>query len=215
MTNLLKDYVKDIYVANDGKEGLEQFVKTKPDIVITDINMPYIDGMQLSKMIKNSYKDMPVVLLTEFDKAENLKKAIMLGVDSFISKPIKDKEIIDLLEQIAQKLQNKIDSQTLKEMQQKQEKVDALLKFLKEIGHHWRQPLSAIMTIATGYELKKINNIYINEQEEIDDIAKIPDQIHKLTTMLEAVEKINLNEIDLDAIEKIIQISDPIYKPLS
>lgn len=209
--NLLKIHVKDIFTANDGKEGLEQFAKLKPDIVITDINMPNIDGLQMSKMIKNSFKDTPIVLLTEFDKPDYLKKAIMLGIDSFISKPMKDEELIDLLNSIAQKLQNKIDAQQLKEIRVHEEKVNALLKLLKEIGHHWRQPLSAIMTISTSYELKKSNNIYNSVEEEINDINKISEQTAKLSNMLLTVENIDFNTIKLEEIEKIIKISDPIY----
>jgi YesN/AraC family two-component response regulator len=209
--NLLKIHVKDIFTANDGKEGLEQFAKLKPDIVITDINMPNIDGLQMSKMIKNSFKDTPIVLLTEFDKPDYLKKAIMLGIDSFISKPMKDEELIDLLNSIAQKLQNKIDAQQLKEIRVHEEKVNALLTLLKEIGHHWRQPLSAIMTISTSYELKKSNNIYNSVEEEINDINKISEQTAKLSNMLLTVENIDFNTIKLEEIEKIIKISDPIY----
>jgi YesN/AraC family two-component response regulator len=211
MKNSLKPYVKEIYTANDGKEGLEQFVKIKPDIVITDINMPNIDGMQMSKMIKNSFKDTPIVLLTGFDEPENLKKAIILGIDSFVSKPVKEEELIDILKSIALKLQNKIDAEKLQQMQLQQEKVDAFLILLKEIGHHWRQPLSAIMTIATSYELKKIGNCYNSIEEEINDINKIPEQITKLSNMLLAVEEIDFNKIKLEEIDKIIQISDPLY----
>jgi YesN/AraC family two-component response regulator len=211
MHDLLQGYAKEVYTANDGKEGLEEFIKHKPDIVITDINMPNIDGMQMSKMIKNSFKSTPIVLLTEFDKPENLKKAIMLGIDSFVSKPVKDGELIDILESIALKLQNKLDAQKLKEMQLQGEKINALLDLLKEIGHHWRQPLSAMMTIATGYELKKTNNLYNSSEEEIQDIEKIIEQIEKLSNMLLAVEKIDFNTIKLDEIERIIKISDPLY----
>jgi YesN/AraC family two-component response regulator len=211
MKDLLQSYVKELYTATDGKEGLEQFIKNKPNIVITDINMPNIDGMQMSKMIKNSFKDTPIVLLTEFDKPDYLKKAIMLGIDSFVSKPVKDKELIDILETIALKLQNKIDAQKLKEMQLQQEKLNALLILIKEIGHHWRQPLSAILTLATGYELKKVNHLYNSSKEEIEDINKIVEQINKLSNMLLAVETIDFHSINLDEIEKIIKISDPLY----
>ncbi len=211
MKDLIQAYAKEVFTANDGKEGIEQFIKHKPDIVITDINMPNIDGMQMSKMIKNSFKDTPIVLLTQFDKSDYLKKAIMLGIDSFVSKPVKDEELIDILEAIALKLQNKIDAQKLKEMQLQQEKLNALLVLIKEIGHHWRQPLSAILSIATGYELKKTNHLYHSSEEEINDINKIVEQINKLSNMLLAVETIDFHSINLDEIETIIKISDPLY----
>ena len=209
--DLLKKYARDVFVAVDGKDGLEQFVKIKPDIVITDINMPNIDGMQMSKMIKNSYKDIPIVLLTEFDKTDNLKKAIILGIDSFLSKPIKDDDLIAMLESIAQKLQNKIDAKRLKEVELEQQKIEAMLRLIKEIGHHWRQPLSAILALSSGYEIKKLNNLYKSNEEEIADIHKISEQIKRLSTMLLSVEEIDFRNISLEEIEKIIHISDPLY----
>jgi len=211
MKNLLTNYAKEVYTATDGKDGLEQFVKFKPDIVITDINMPQIDGMQMSKMIKNSFKHIPIVLLTQFDETDNLKKAIMLGIDSFVSKPVKDEEMITLLESIASKLQNKLDAEKLKEIESQQDKMNAFLQLLKEIGHHWRQPLSAIMTISTAYELKKRHNLYTDMEEEISDINKISEHIAKLSDMLLSVERIDFKTIQLEEIEKVIHISDPLY----
>lgn len=67
------------------------------------------------------------------------------------------------------------------------------------------------MTIATSYELKKIGNCYNSIEEEINDINKIPEQITKLSNMLLAVEEIDFNKIKLEEIDKIIQISDPLY----
>ncbi len=208
---IILPYAKDVYTTVDGKDGIDQFLKLKPDIVITDINMPNIDGMQMSKMIKNRYPETPIILLTQFDKIENLKKAIYLGIDSFMSKPPKEDDLIKVLESIAIKLQHKLDAKKLKEIEANQEKVESLLVFLKEIGHHWRQPLSAVTTIATSYQLKKENNLYNSVQEEINDIARIPEKINKLNDMLLAVQNIDFNKIELHQLEKIIQISDPIY----
>jgi CheY-like chemotaxis protein len=53
MRDLLQDLVKEIYIANDGKEGITMVSKHKPDIIVSDINMPDIDGLQMSKIIKN------------------------------------------------------------------------------------------------------------------------------------------------------------------
>jgi K+-sensing histidine kinase KdpD len=135
----------------------------------------------------------------------------MLGIDSFVSKPVKDEEMITLLESIASKLQNKLDAEKLKEIESQQDKMNAFLQLLKEIGHHWRQPLSAIMTISTAYELKKRHNLYTDMEEEISDINKISEHIAKLSDMLLSVERIDFKTIQLEEIEKVIHISDPLY----
>jgi len=209
--NTLQNYAKEVYVASDGKEGLEQFAKVKPDIVITDINMPNIDGLQMSKMIKHSYKETPIILLTEFEKADYLKRAILLGINSFVSKPVEEKKLLTILETIASELQNRIDAKKLKELQENQEKINLMTFLLKEIGHHWRQPLSAILTISTSYEIKKIGNLYGSTEEELKDIKTISTQVTKLSTMLKSIEDIDFNTIQIEDIEKIIKISDPIY----
>ena len=209
--DILNDLVKEIHLAKDGKEGIDQYLKLKPDIIISDINMPNIDGLQMSKMIKNSDKEKPIILLTGFDKPENLKQAIKIGINSFVSKPIKDNELIKALTAVANELQNKIDAQKLKELESQQEKIDLIVHMLKEIGHHWRQPLSAIMTLATGYELKKRTGLYSSMEEEIEDMNSISKQIEKLSHIIQQVQEIDFKNAKIKDIENIIKVSNPIY----
>lgn len=211
VSNLLEDKVKEIHLANDGKEGLEQFSKIDPDIVISDINMPNMDGLEMSGRIKEISPDTPVILLTALDSISNFKKAIETGINFFISKPIQNDELIEAVSKAAKNLQNKKDSEKLKDMEQQKEKIDLLLFMLKEIGHHWRQPLSIAMTISSSYELKRRTGLYDSIEEEIKDINFISKQIEKLSSILAKVEYVDFENISIEEIKEIIQVSNPIY----
>lgn len=208
---LLINFTKRIYIAKDGQEGLELYSKHQPDIIISDINMPNMSGLEMAKIIKTSNKNIPIVLLTEFDKIDNLKEAIELGIKSFVSKPIENKTILNTLENIANELQNDIDLKRLKDLELQEEKIALMIRLLKEIGHHWKQPLSAILSMSTSYEVKKLSNVYKNDAEEIQDIKLISENIYKLSQIIEQIQNLNIESIKLEDLEHFIKISKPIY----
>ncbi len=85
--------VKKLYLAENGEAGLELFEKNKPDMVLSDVRMPVMDGLKMSEIIKKKSHNTPVILATAYDDSDLLIKAIDIGVDKFIKKPIK----IDIL----------------------------------------------------------------------------------------------------------------------
>ena len=91
---ILEYYFKDITVAYDGEEGLELYKKSCLttnsvfDIVISDIKMPKINGVEMCKKIKELNKEQLLVMITAHDNQEYLMEAINIGVDKFITKPI-------------------------------------------------------------------------------------------------------------------------------
>ena len=110
MKEILEDEVKEFYQAFDGKEGLALYKEKKPDIIISDINMPNMDGLDMAKEIKAIDKEQDILILSAFQDIVILKRAIDIGVDAFISKPVRDiDELFDKLEKISMHLQNKKD----------------------------------------------------------------------------------------------------------
>jgi YesN/AraC family two-component response regulator len=211
MRNLLKDLVKEIYIANDGKEGITMVSRYKPDIIVSDINMPDIDGLQMSKIIKISY-DTPIILLTGFERIENLKKAIEIGINSFVLKPVANEEIIGKLEDIAKSLQDKIDYEKLKNLENQKEKIQLLLNLLSDIGHHWRQPLSTIGALASAYEIKYEMDL-LDPKEELENMRTISSQSEKLSRILEQIQKIDFENTDSDKLKELVALSsNPLFK---
>lgn len=99
---------KIIGEAANGIEALEIAEKTVPDVIITDIKMPFMDGISLIYNIKESFKNVKIVILTGFDEFEYAQKAVKLSVDEYILKPISSKEFIEVLSKIKLKLDEEI-----------------------------------------------------------------------------------------------------------
>lgn len=100
-------------VARDGDDGLKKFKKYKPDIVITDIMMPVVDGLSMAKEIKNISKQTPIVILSAFSEKERLLSAIDVGIDKYLIKPIDPDELLKALKIISKELLNHNDLVTL------------------------------------------------------------------------------------------------------
>jgi YesN/AraC family two-component response regulator len=98
-----------VATANDGKEGAEIIQKYAPNIVITDIAMPDIDGLTMIAGVKSEFPDMEISILTGYRKFEYAQKAINLGVTRFLLKPSSLEEIEEAIRTMVEKLQeNKI-----------------------------------------------------------------------------------------------------------
>lgn len=87
-------------VARNGKDAIEQFLKTPVDIIITDINMPIKTGLELVEDIKKIDENVKLIILSGYDEFSYAKKAISLGVEAYILKPIDEQELENVLEKI-------------------------------------------------------------------------------------------------------------------
>ncbi len=101
LSRAISDEFAKFIVAKDGSEGLKKFKKYKPDIVITDIMMPIIDGLEMSRDIKKISRDTPIVVLSAFNEKDRLMSAINIGIDKYLMKPIDTDELLSTLEHIS------------------------------------------------------------------------------------------------------------------
>ena len=88
-------YVGD---AADGEMALPLIRQTKPDVLITDIRMPFMDGIALSKMIRKELPDTRIIIISGFDDFSYAQEAINIGVDNYILKPITKDKLGDVIE---------------------------------------------------------------------------------------------------------------------
>lgn len=98
---MLKPWVAELLVATDGQAGLELFHKALPDIVVTDIQMPRLSGLAMSGEIRRMAPDQPIVVLSAYNDVEFLFRAIELGIDQYITKPINVERLLDKLVKMA------------------------------------------------------------------------------------------------------------------
>jgi signal transduction histidine kinase len=90
----LRRRVGRLCLAEDGVEGVEAFRRERPHLLVTDIMMPRMDGLAMAETIKVEAPDLPVVVITAFEQSQFLLRAIALGVDRYVLKPVQP----DLLE---------------------------------------------------------------------------------------------------------------------
>ncbi len=110
----IRETLKDVFeedfnsfeVAKDGKEGLEKFKKNSFDIVITDIEMPFMNGMELTREIKEISPSTPVILLTAYSEKKRLFEAIDIGVNKYLVKPFTPEKLLDTICELAKKFKS-------------------------------------------------------------------------------------------------------------
>lgn len=79
---------KNIYVAKDGQEGLQKYKRYKPDLILTDLTMPIMNGLEMSKKIKSITPHTPIILITSIFEKEVTEAAVDIGVDGYLFKPL-------------------------------------------------------------------------------------------------------------------------------
>ncbi|MDF1874252.1 diguanylate cyclase [Sulfurimonas sp. SAG-AH-194-I05] len=87
ISSLLEKFVNKVYTAKDGEEALNTYHKYNPDIVISDINIPKINGLEVLSRIRKVDTDIPLVIMSAYNDKEQLEKALEVGVDSYLTKP--------------------------------------------------------------------------------------------------------------------------------
>lgn len=85
MKRTLEHIGHDIVVAQDGKQAMRSFYEHRPDLVILDVMMPYLDGFQVCQRIREM-ADTPILMLTAKDTSDDIMKAIELGADDYLNK---------------------------------------------------------------------------------------------------------------------------------
>ena len=110
MHDVLSDNFEKVFTAQNGDEGLKKFKKYNPNMVITDAFMPISDGLDMTRYIKEISKDTPIIVLSAHSEKETLLKAIDVGVDKYLIKPIMVDDLLNTLENVAK---NKIETSSI------------------------------------------------------------------------------------------------------
>jgi len=113
---ILDKFISRLYVASNGKEGLELYRQHKPDLIITDIMMPVMDGLEMVEKIRENDKNIRLVILSAYGEAEYFMDAIKIGVNSFLLKPVETEKLQALVEELAKGilLEREVKDQELK-----------------------------------------------------------------------------------------------------
>ncbi|RXJ81046.1 EAL domain-containing protein [Arcobacter sp. F2176] len=122
LSSTLKLLSKKIYPASDGLQALEIIKNQTIDLVITDIKMPKLDGLELSKKIQELNLNIPILITTAHDEIDYLHKAIELNIDAFITKPLNITSLIQSITKLAKIISTK------KELEKKKQQLEQFKK---------------------------------------------------------------------------------------
>ncbi|OCL82083.1 response regulator transcription factor [Arcobacter porcinus] len=94
----LSYYVKEVIEASNGEEAFNLFEMKKPDIILSDLHMPILNGIDFVKRVRQNNRNIPIVMITAFTDKKYLLEAVELHMEKYIVKPIELYELLESLE---------------------------------------------------------------------------------------------------------------------
>ncbi|WP_250277846.1 response regulator transcription factor [[Clostridium] colinum] len=186
--NLIREGLKNIIdweslnitildTAQNGKEALEIFKKNPVDIIITDINMPLVNGIDLLKQIKYIDKNVKFIILSGYEDFTYAKEAISIGVEAYILKPIDEEELLKVLKDIVTKLDEYKNIKNinikkdiiLKNILNKKSTKKDLIDSKEKINIKLDDSLYVVSTLLIKQGINSINFKYIEKTEVLYD----------------------------------------------
>jgi CheY-like chemotaxis protein len=158
----LREYLKDTMkaeghqtqVAENGLHGLESYKKFEPDLVISDIQMPGMNGLELLESIRNSNTETIVVMITAYGSEEYAMQALHLGANNYFKKPVRHAELLPLLRKYDRLVKNRAIVQPILDMIVRQEltiQFENRVELLPGIIEH--------LVLVTGNTLSKVDGL--------------------------------------------------------
>lgn len=115
---VLEMHFEEVFTATNGKEGVELFSRVLPDIVVSDIKMPIMDGLEMTKRIRDIAPETPVILSTAFTETPYLLKAIELGVSAYVRKPLDCRQLVETITRAAAPILQRFELEKAKRREQ-------------------------------------------------------------------------------------------------
>ena len=170
ISKVLKREIMSVYTFKNPLEALNEIPKINPDIIISDINMPHINGIDLYKSLKERKIDIPIILASAFSEPEYFIEAIKLKVKNFLVKPIDLDDLIQELKVFEKELLNNQEQLKKERMLIIQSKMAVMGEMLSNIAHQWKQPLNTISLCSSNLKIQK-------ELSHIEDCNNIVDEM--------------------------------------
>ncbi|MEY4504422.1 MAG: hypothetical protein RL154_716 [Pseudomonadota bacterium] len=136
----LQKFYSRVDSAENGQIALEMYKKDSYDIVVTDINMPKMSGLELGRNIRAINSEQKIVIMTAHNDTSFMQDAIRIGVNEYMFKPMDYADFLVVLYRISKQIENE-------KLLQEQSKLAALGEMISMIAHQWRQPLSVLQLI--------------------------------------------------------------------
>jgi len=192
--------------AENGIEGLKKLEHKSYDIVVTDLNMPQMDGMETMRRIKKKNPDIEVIVITGFATIENAISAMKQGAFDYITKPVSFEHVKIVLNKCIQKILAHRENQALRNSNVQLREINELKdKFITITNHELRTPLAVLRGYFDLLEMEtgELNNDEINEYMEIinhtlNEMMAMIDSMHDLSSFKNFVTTHEKSLIDIN-----------------
>ena len=139
--------------ASDGELAYPLIKREKPDILITDIRMPFMDGLELSRLVKKELPQIKIIILSGYNEFDYAKTAISIGVTDYLLKPISSAKLLEAVKKVGDMIEKEQDNVRLMERYEKEMEENILQEKHKLWGALASNRLSTIELLEKGQRL--------------------------------------------------------------
>ena len=179
--------------ASDGELAFPLIQKTRPDILITDIKMPFVDGLALSRLVKKELPETEIIILSGYEEFDYAKEAIQIGVARYLLKPINGETLLQEIDSVAEIILGKQKEKEIREKYQKEMEENSLRDQMDLFQHLVTGDCSMeeLLSVADKLDLKimapwysivllKIQSMKHDYEEYSGSIVAVDERIAKL-----------------------------------
>ena len=188
----LMSNVDKVITASNGKEGYDLYKKHKPDIIITDIKMNIMSGLEMSSLIREEDKTTPIIITSAYSDNKYLQKAIEIGINTFLLKPLNLMQLYCTLKLTSDNIKlQRTNTETMNELNETQsrlvkaDKMANLGELVAGVTHEINTPIGVGFTSVSHLEeiTRKIKKTYSNDemtQEEFESYLSSSEDLSKM-----------------------------------
>ena len=210
--DMFRHFGYEVEAAPNGREGLSKIVMHDYDIVVTDLYMPEVDGLEVLNYVKKSKPYTEVIVITGNATLDNAIKAMKVGAYDYFTKPIDIDRVRIVLSKCVQQLRAKRENEELKSLNERLKELNELKdKFITITNHELRTPLTVLKGYLEliDYYLQDSKNADLNDAfsvvaETMKELICIIEEMHDISNFNHGKKKLNLTDVNIKQVLAVI-----------